>query len=97
MAKFEAHITCNRADAQRVAQIGKGEGWSYSAFDADPIMGDKPYSYLTAYSKDQFDLLARMQSTCARLEYDGVHVLRSKIERIVYDTKTNFNELAEAA
>jgi len=80
MAKFEAHITFHRADRMVVKDIGEVHGWSYSAFDADPIMGDKPYCYLTAYDPDSDKLLARMKSVATGCSAMDVLILRQKIE-----------------
>ncbi len=56
-------------------------------------MGDKPYVYLTAYSPDAHNLRRAMEIVASALRVAGVDVLREKIERIVFDTKTGVNEL----
>ena len=93
MAKFEAHITCKRDDSEKVGQVGKYYEWKFSAFDADPLMGDKPYCYLTNYDPNAQTLLNSMNDVCDELKAIGVEVLRRKIERIIYDTKTGVNEI----
>ena len=93
MPKFEAHITFPREDSPtlRKAMVGL-QHWHYSAFDADPLMGDKPFAYLTAYDESGTGLLARMNAVAKECEAAGCTVLRKKIERIVYDTKTDYAE-----
>jgi hypothetical protein len=95
MAKFEAHITFDRAKSKLVQGLADDTGgkWKVSAFDADPIMGDKPYCYLTAYDKDEIMLLDRMSQVAGLAEVRGIPVLRQKIERIIYDTKTGVDEI----
>lgn len=103
MAKYEAHVTFPRATApqltEALAAYGTDDvmaGFRYSAFDADPVMGDKPFAYLTAYDTDPHRLYARCLGVIGFLagKYVVGH-LRVKVERIVYDTKTGVNELTE--
>lgn len=94
--KFEAHITFDRKYVAGVYEISKMYNeWKFSQFDADPVMGDKPYCYLTSYNVDSTKLLNEMGACVAFAELDGIHVLRQKIERIIYDTKTGLNELGD--
>lgn len=85
--KFEAHITCPREDSGVVAERSN-EHWVFSAIDGDPVMGKRPYCYLTGYSTSAEELLGRMTAMAAMLRADGVEVLREKMEEIIYDTKT---------
>lgn len=94
MAKYEAHITCPRDQSEQIKRTAEAfSSWKYSAFDADPIMGDKPFAYLTSYDTDERNLLERTNNLAKVLENNGVTVLRQKIERIIYDTKTIVNEI----
>lgn len=94
MAKFEAHITLERTD-ETVAKLKDGfNGWAYSAITDDPIMGQKPYVYLTAYSPYAKKLLADMKATTTKLEEQSIKPLRAKIERIIFDSKTGWNEIS---
>lgn len=93
MAKFEAHMTFNRRDAGAVSEVGEAFGWKFSAFDADPIMGDKPHCYLTAYHTRAEELARRMDDIEDALKAHSVTTLRKKVERIVYDTKTGIDEV----
>lgn len=95
MAKYEAHITMDKTP-DAVAKVGDGvAGWQYSCIDDDPVMGQKPYCYLTGYHADRHTLAGRMRYVCAELEKVGVPVLRTKIERIVFDSKTGWNDPEE--
>lgn len=97
--KFEAHITVTRDQGQDAIKVARhyvswgGAEWKASNFDADPIMGDKPYSYLTSYYEDEDVLLLRVRRMEKLLKNNGIKVLRSKIERIIYDTKMCVNEI----
>lgn len=97
--KFEAHITLPREQGRDAAKVALyyyaygGPNWQSSNFDADPVMGDKPYSYLTAYYTDEKVLLERVRGMEEILKGNGIEVLRSKVERIIYDTKTGVNEI----
>jgi hypothetical protein len=92
MAKYEAHITLDKEYGPRLREGLKG--WQYSAIDDDPIMGQKPYCYLTSYDHDPDNLLERMLVVEDILAYEmDIPVLRKKIERIIYDSKTGVDEL----
>lgn len=93
MPKYEAHVTCPREASDEVRKVGELTGWKFSAFDADPIMGDKPFCYLTSYSQDVYRLRAESDALARLLAQHGVQVLREKIERIVFDTKTGVDEI----
>lgn len=102
MAKFEAHITFEKKDAEAVRNSliengGTIVNWKFSAFDADPVMGDKPYVYLTAYDTSEHQLLMRMNGAVTVAGKFGAHALREKIERIIYDTKTGVDEIVRTA
>lgn len=94
MAKFEAHITFERTD-DSIQKLKDGfNGWVYSAITDDPIMGQKPYVYLTHYSPFAKKLAKEMEETTTKAELVGLKPLRGKIERIIFDTKTGWNELS---
>lgn len=91
--KFEAHITLDRTD-ETIEALKEGfNGWAYSAITDDPIMGQKPYVYLTSYSPYVRKLMNEMKDTTTKLEELGIKPLRAKIERIVFDSKTGWNEI----
>ncbi len=107
MAKFEAHMTYERKWAPAIGEISdvtqkksdifkwpEAGAWAFSQFDADPVMGDKPYCYLTSYDIDEQRLLYRMNHLAGQIFHNyGLEPLRLKIERIIFDSKTGVNEL----
>lgn len=97
MAKFEAHLTFHISHAVAVkgfADANPDSAIKYSAIDGDALMGDKPYCYLTSYDSDGDRLLRRCQAVSTVLEMiASVPTLRTKVEQIVYDSKTGVNEL----
>lgn len=93
MPKFETHITCPIEFAATVERVGEEHGFKFSKIDGDALMGAKPYCYLTAYEPDADRLYERMRGACLTLILQNVPILREKIERIIYDTKTSVNEL----
>lgn len=93
MAKYEAHLTMDKVHAERLKPGIRD--WQYSAIDDDPLMGQKPYCYLTAYDPDPEFLLERMNQVVAILYEMSIPVLRRKVERIVYDSKTGVDEINE--
>lgn len=85
---YECHITCHVKDKADVQEIGEDNGWSFSCIDGDPILGAKPFCYLTCHG-DAFKVVkARLDHICDLLEDRYIFVIRRKIEHIVYDTKT---------
>lgn len=95
MAKFEAHITMPKeADVVNLVKDGFG-GWQYSCIDDDPVMGQKPYCYLTQYNSNPILLQKEMNTVCEMLEANYVPVLRTKIERIIFDSKTSVDEIKD--
>jgi hypothetical protein len=93
MAKFEAHITCPREQADAVRAIGALEGWTFSQIDGDPIMGAGVKCYLSAYSTHAVRLLAEMRDVERSLALAGLTVLRTKVEQILFDSKTGVDEI----
>lgn len=91
--KFESHITFPISSAKTVEKIGIFSGWKYSQIEGDALLGAKPYCYLTAYEPTEEELYNRMMTVKAFAETSGIEVLRTKIERIIYDSKTGLNEL----
>lgn len=85
---FEAYITYDRLWADQVKVLGAEIGWKFSQTDGDPVMGNRVFCYLTAYDRDANSLLARMNKIVATC---GIPYERTKIEQIVYDSKTNLD------
>lgn len=93
MPKFESHITCYIQDANKVMEVGEVLGWKFSKIDGDPLMGAKPYCYLTRYEPNEKVLFSEMNAAEVMLKREMVPVLRTKIERIIWDTKTGVDEI----
>lgn len=93
MRKYESHITCHVKDADLVEHIGSVAGWKFSKIDGDALMGAKPYCYLTAYNPSQQLMYEDMIATQNILSKRGCEVLRTKIEEIIWDTKTGLNNM----
>ncbi len=84
---FECHITVSTDDAEIATQVAKDKHWKTSEIARDPVLGDSTFFYLTTHSKDYNEMWARLREAADQLAYDGVGVLREKIELIMYDTK----------
>lgn len=86
---YEAHITLtpkNSDELSRLREFVKPDnGWTLSSIDGDPDLGSGQRAYLTAHSDNGVDLLMRMMKV---VEDIGVPVARTKIEKIVFDSKT---------
>ena len=96
---YEAHITYAIEDQAAVEKYHSPE-WKFSAIDGDPVLGKKVFCYLTSYDANPHKLLDRMKCEADSLRYfsevpgyDGAEPVRQKIERIVYDTKTQRDEV----
>jgi hypothetical protein len=96
--KHECHLTYDVKDAATVESIGVAAdlNFKFSRIDGDPLMGAKPFCYLTAYHENPTILFGLMNAVALALEKVGISPLREKIERIVYDTKTGINEIYRA-
>jgi hypothetical protein len=93
MPKFESHITFHINDADKVKALGETRGWKFSQIEGDALMGAKPYCYLTAYDPNERTMFSNMLSVVAAATDQSVGVLRTKIERIIWDSKTGVDEL----
>lgn len=91
--KFESHITLLREHSIAVNEIAQFTGWTYSQIDGDPIMGKQAYCYLTAYDASPHILHSRMMEVVRLCKASQVEPLRTKIEAIVFDSKTDVDVL----
>lgn len=94
MPKYESHITCYARDGAAVAELGQRNNWKYSCIDGDALMGAKPFCYLTAYEPSDTLLMVRMLDMKTKLEARDLEVLRTKVERIIWDSKTGVDEVS---
>lgn len=84
---YECHITIHKDHAEKAKAHARDLHWKTSQIDGDPVPGDKPFFYLTTHSSNAPEIFARMQRAVNALEFDGVPVIREKIELIIHDTK----------
>jgi hypothetical protein len=89
---FECHITIERpfGEKERLLKVHSGRtGWKTSCIDGDPIMGQRPFFYFTCHDVDFDRIKEKMHAMEIDLrDFFRTPAIRSKIEQIVYDTKT---------
>lgn len=86
---FEAHITINKEHHDRAAVLAAMRSWKMSQIDGDPVMGAKPFAYMTKWSKNFNELMLDMNTTreiLLKLEIP-IPVLRCKIEAVLHDVR----------
>lgn len=73
----------------RLHRYGSGEPvWKFSQIIGDPVLGDKPYCYLSAWHEDYDTLQEWMgQLVAVAWDYFEMKPLRTKIEAVVYDVR----------
>ncbi len=91
--RFEWHITCPAENAKLVRDICELAGVVFSQITGCPILGQGEYCYVTGYNTESEEARAEVDRMEIVLHEAGVPLLRSKIEDIVYDTKTGVNRI----
>lgn len=85
---YEAHITYLSPYKNEDPKV---KGWKYSCIDGDPVLGEGIKSYLTKFYPVTMPLPDVMWDLeCAARDFiinDKYQVVRTKIERVVYDNK----------
>ncbi len=84
---YELHITVNIADAELADVVARDLHWKTSQIMGDPVLGNKPFHYLTTYSSDEYLAYVTLAECCNALRQAGVGIIREKIELIVYDKR----------
>jgi len=84
---YECHITIALADAALGHSTAERLHWTTSEIERDPVLGKASYFYLTSHSSDFLLMHDRMRAAIESLRADGCHVIREKIELIVYDVR----------
>jgi hypothetical protein len=87
-SQYECHITIE-GTVSRVRVIVASVGWKFSAIDGDPSLGEGVRCYATQhYStyKPLEEVIEHMTDVARRIENAGGHVIRKKVEKIVYDS-----------
>lgn len=92
----EAHITLAQGDRDVARELADTYAWVFSEITGCPILGQGTYCYLTGYDPDADALWVELTNLAAICRLRGLTVLREKIERIVYDTKTGRDEVSRA-
>ena len=84
---YELHITVNVADAEVAGMIARDLHWKTSQIDGDPVLGHRPFFYLTTYTKTMGEAFKVMAKATRALREGGIAILREKIEYIVHDVR----------
>jgi hypothetical protein len=99
---FEIHVTLDNKYREEEAVIKRCLPdphyltWKFSAIDGDPVLGDKVFCYLTGHTDFVKTALHQLVLLLGHLRFHGIEPIRTKIEHIVFDskTKTTSNEVA---
>lgn len=84
---YELHITIDKKDGPAAEAIARELHWKTSQIDGDPVLGAKPFFYLTTYVRSFTEGAARdtlAQGIRALLKAD-IAPIREKIELIIHD------------
>jgi hypothetical protein len=88
MMSYECHVTTTVAHAEAAEVLARALGWKTSEIKRDPVLGDGSHFYLTTHGNNFVSVKIRMHTLADSMKACGIPVVREKIERIVYDTKT---------
>lgn len=91
---YECHITIAVKHADVGEKVATAFGWKTSEIKRDPLLGDDSHFYLTAHEHARDKMRAAMLEVEKTLQNMQVPILRSKIEHIIYDTKTGVDVYA---
>lgn len=89
---YELHITlkCVKDHGTLKSFIESMKGWHYSCITGDSVLGAASFAYATTHVKGSV-VLERVRNDLAAASHllvqDGWHVVREKIELVIYDTK----------
>lgn len=84
---YELHVTVNVADAKLAEHVAQEHHWKTSQITGDPVLGNKPFFYLTTYTETEQMAYQKLYSCAQELRMAGIAVLRAKIEHIIYDVR----------
>lgn len=88
---YEAHITID-SEWQNAMFSVAGIGWKFSKIDGDPTLGFGLKSYATKHFKSSLDknvVLKKLHDAAECLRVMGCHVIREKIELVIYDDRSS--------
>ena len=87
---YECHITLALTPKDMKQAVESFNGWSYSAINGDPDLGESLFCYATRRASAGFDLMKVIEvmgQVANGLELCGGTVLRQKVELVMFDTK----------
>lgn len=96
---YECHITVLPNSYWSVALLEQRiphDGWHFSKIDGDPNLGAGLKCYATKHFPAQTDFLSvldQLDKTARALQAHDVHVIRTKIELILYDICSGVEQL----
>jgi hypothetical protein len=85
---YELHVTFEAPDNCVLPEF---RGWSHSAISGDIVLGAGRKQYLTQHAHREAnvqDLISGMEGIASALKTCGLKVLRTKVERVIYDSRT---------
>lgn len=89
---YETHITMDHVpDVLSLQVYLNSYGWYYSRIDGDPHLGPLVFHYATRHYAGSWmpdDVKKNLQDMVELLKTRNCSVIRSKIEMVIYDTKT---------
>lgn len=86
---YECHITM-LGDPEILRPMVENIRWKFSAIDGDPVLGEGLKCYATMFYNEKIDekvVLSLLLGNSEALKSMGAHVLRDKVELVIYDSK----------
>ena len=87
---YECHITLALTPKDMKQAVESFNGWTYSAINGDPDLGESLFCYATRRASAGHDLMKVIEvmgRVANGLELCGGVVLRQKVELVMFDTK----------
>lgn len=91
---YECHITMEALLDERAAvrDIVEALGWKFSSIEGDIVLGDGVKLYATRHFNarlNEQDVVEILHATADCIRETGVHVVRRKVERVIYDDRSS--------
>ena len=86
---YEAHVTMVGVPT-KLRPIVEKIGWKFSAIDGDIDLGEGLKCYATRQMNKRLGeeaVIAMLNSAAGDLEKDGAHILRRKVELVIFDNR----------
>lgn len=87
---YELHITMV-GEPDHLRPLVEGVKWKFSAIDGDPVLGDGVKCYATTFfniKKSELDVIGTLIETSALLSRAGAKVIRKKVEKVLFDDRS---------